>query len=73
MPSLAPTRVTIDVDPKADPIAGVVHAGAGQGQEFAGWMALIRAIEVAVDTARHARPPGAAPPRGGATRQEIPQ
>jgi hypothetical protein len=46
------TRLTIEVHPWTDPIAGVVHDGRS-GQRFAGWMALVRAIEVAVEATRH--------------------
>jgi hypothetical protein len=46
------TRLTIEVDPWSDPMTGVVHDGRGE-QPFAGWMALVRAIEVAVETTRH--------------------
>lgn len=47
--------LTIELDPHADPIAGVVRDGAGGGAAFVGWMALTRAIELAVEAAR--RPP----------------
>jgi len=53
MPHPAHARLTIEFDLRADPIAGVVHDGrGGDGQAFAGWMALTRAIEVTLGAAR---------------------
>ncbi|MGH3246937.1 MAG: hypothetical protein ACRDOI_12090 [Trebonia sp.] len=58
-PDLA--QLTIVFDLRADPIAGVVGAGVGNGGDddrgvpFAGWMELTRAIERALDAARRAR------------------
>jgi hypothetical protein len=46
--------LTIEFDPNADPISGVLRDGAGGGARFVGWMALTRAIELAVEAARHA-------------------
>ena len=52
-------RLTIVFDLQADPIAGIVHADAGDsGAPFAGWMEFTRAVERALDAARRA--PGAA-------------
>jgi hypothetical protein len=54
------TRLTIDFDLRADPIAGVIHDDAGdRGAPFAGWMELTRAIERALNAAR--RPSDAGP------------
>jgi hypothetical protein len=56
------TRLTIDFDLRADPIAGVIRDDAGdRSVPFAGWMELTRAIERALNAAR--RPAGAAPPK----------
>ena len=52
-------RLSIVFDLQADPIAGVVRDEAGCGLPFAGWMELTRAIERALDSARHAEAPGA--------------
>jgi hypothetical protein len=54
------TRLTIDFDLRADPIAGVIRDDADDRDvPFAGWMELTRAIERALDTAR--RPSGTDP------------
>ena len=56
------TRLTIDFDLRADPIAGVIRDDAGdRGAPFAGWMEFTRAIERALDAAR--QPSSAAPPK----------
>jgi len=47
-------RVTIDFDLGCNPIAGVVRDGRGHSEPFAGWMALTRTIERALDAARQA-------------------
>jgi hypothetical protein len=62
MPPPEYARLTIDFDLGADPIAGLVRSGRGHVQSFAGWMALTRAIELALDAARL----GGQPPFGGA-------
>jgi hypothetical protein len=67
MPAPEYARLIIDFDLQADPIAGVVHDGGGDGQPFAGWMALTRAIELTLDAARRAIADGEPP------RQEPPQ
>jgi hypothetical protein len=54
MPAPDNARLTIDFDLRADPIAGVVHDGGGRSEPFAGWMALTRTIERALDAARRA-------------------
>jgi len=43
--------LVLDLEPQADPIAGIVHDGSGFGSRFVGWMALTRAIELALETA----------------------
>jgi hypothetical protein len=55
-------RLTIVVDLRAEPIAGVV-CGADERLAFAGWMELTRAIERALDAARQPQelPPGSVP------------
>jgi hypothetical protein len=63
MPSPARTRLTIDLDPWADPIAGVVQEGCGHSRPFAGWIELTRTIEVALQAARQDRPSGPADTR----------
>jgi hypothetical protein len=79
MPAPEYARLTIDFDLQADPIAGVVHAGGGRGQPFAGWMALTRTIELTLDAARRAGqdnpagPPSGASPEGEPPRQETPR
>jgi hypothetical protein len=63
VPASARARLTIEFDLRADPIAGVVHGdGDGDGQPFAGWMDLTRAIETALDAARQADDPGSGRP-----------
>jgi hypothetical protein len=53
-------RLTILVDLRADPIAGVVCAeDGGQGAPFAGWMELTRAIERGLAAARQVSGTGA--------------
>jgi len=47
-------RVTIDFDLRGSPIAGVMRDGRGHSEPFAGWMALTRTIERALDAARQA-------------------
>jgi hypothetical protein len=47
-------RLTIVFDLRADPVAGVVHHAGDCAAPFAGWMELTRAIEGALDAARHA-------------------
>jgi hypothetical protein len=47
--------LTLELDPEADPIAGVVHGDAGR-HEFRGWMQLTRTIELAVESARESGP-----------------
>jgi hypothetical protein len=47
--------LTLELDPQADPIAGVVRDDAGR-HEFRGWMQLTRTIELAVESARESGP-----------------
>ncbi|GAA3818536.1 hypothetical protein GCM10022226_43830 [Sphaerisporangium flaviroseum] len=55
------TRLTVDVDLAATPIEGVLRHEHGADKPFAGWVALIRALELALDDER-LRP---APPPSG--------
>ena len=45
-------ELTLEFHLSADPVAGVVRDRAGGGEPFSGWMALTRAIETALDSAR---------------------
>lgn len=47
-------RLTIVFDLRAEPIAGILRGEDGQGEPFAGWMELTRAIERALRAARQA-------------------
>jgi hypothetical protein len=48
----------VDVDLSADPIAGVLRHRNGPDKPFAGWIALIRGLELALDDERlHSGPP----------------
>jgi hypothetical protein len=46
------TRLTVDIDLTADPIQGVLRHQRGPDKPFAGWIALIRVLELALDTER---------------------
>lgn len=48
----------LELDPDADPIAGVVHAGDEGARPFSGWMELTRAVELTLDGARQTPGPG---------------
>lgn len=50
----AHARMILELDLAADPVAGVLHDANGDGQPFAGWMALTRTIELSLDAARRA-------------------
>jgi len=41
----APERVWIEVDPAAEPIAGLIHHGAAPARPFAGWLELVALLE----------------------------
>jgi hypothetical protein len=56
------TRLTVDVDTTADPIQGVLRHRLGPDMPFAGWVALIRALEVALDIERGRPDPPTSPP-----------
>lgn len=43
------TRLTVDIDLTTDPIQGVLRHQHGTDKPFAGWMALIRAVELTLD------------------------
>jgi hypothetical protein len=40
-----PTRLTIDLTPDAEPIAGRIESMGGESREFAGYMGLIAALD----------------------------
>ncbi len=46
--------LTVEVDPYADPIAGVIRTSTGTEARFVGWMGLTRGIELALEAARAA-------------------
>ena len=46
--------LTVEVDPYADPIAGVIRTSTGAEARFIGWMGLTRGIELALEAARAA-------------------
>ena len=54
VPTADHARLTIDFDLQGSLIAGVVRDERGHAEPFAGWMALTRTIERALDAARHA-------------------
>jgi hypothetical protein len=56
MPPTGHTRVILELELAADPIAGNVVDRLGRGHPFSGWMALTRTIELALDAARQATP-----------------
>jgi hypothetical protein len=55
-------HLDLDLDPEADPIAGLVHDGAAEGRPFSGWMDLTRTIELSLAAARGADATGPAEP-----------
>jgi hypothetical protein len=42
-------RVTLDIEPEADPIAGVAVGVDGRSRSFCGWTALADAVAAAVE------------------------
>jgi hypothetical protein len=56
MPPGAHTRLILELDLGANPIAGNVIDRLGRGHPFSGWMALTRTIELTLDAARPASP-----------------
>jgi hypothetical protein len=54
MPPGAQTRLILDLELAADPIAGNVVDRLGRGHPFSGWMALTRTIELTLDAVRQA-------------------
>jgi hypothetical protein len=50
-------RVWIEIDPAAEPIAGVIHHGSAPAQPFAGWLDLVALLES--ERGSVARPPPA--------------
>ncbi|HUC24317.1 MAG TPA: hypothetical protein VMA73_16530 [Streptosporangiaceae bacterium] len=78
MPIPDHVRLTIDFDLRASPIAGVVRDARGHAESFAGWMALTRTIERALEVTTHAEqdivadapaPPSSA---NGSPRPQVP-
>jgi hypothetical protein len=61
------TVLSVDVDLDVDPIEGVLRHEHGADKPFAGWVGLIRALELALDDERLHPAPGrpAAPPDAG--------
>lgn len=53
-------RLTVDVDPASEPMAGVLSHADGPDQPFVGWTAFVRAVEIALDVGR--RRPDTPPP-----------
>jgi hypothetical protein len=41
--------LTLEIDADSDPIAGRLSEGGAPGQQFVGWLALARALEVALE------------------------
>jgi hypothetical protein len=41
----APDRVWIEIDPAAEPIAGVMHHGPESARPFVGWLELVALLE----------------------------
>ena len=56
MPPGAHTRLILDLDLAANPIAGNVVDELGHRHPFSGWMGLTRTIELTLDAARQAIP-----------------
>jgi hypothetical protein len=50
------TRLTLELDLDADPIAGYLQWGSRPAEQFIGWMALTRAIELTLEAARGTLP-----------------
>jgi hypothetical protein len=48
----------------SDPIAGCLRAEGDDGRQFSGWIELTRVIELGLDDARRAHPPGNTVPPG---------
>ena len=55
--------LTVEVDPVSDPIEGVLRHRHGPDMPFAGWTALIRALELALGTEGEAGSGGVARPK----------
>jgi len=62
----SPQRVqlSLEIDLAADPITGVLRHEHGADRPFAGWMALVRALELALDIERGETDPPVAPASG---------
>ncbi len=57
------TRLTLDLDLAADPVAGVLTGRAAPAEPFVGWAGLTRAVELVLAAER-----GGATPSGGTAR-----
>jgi hypothetical protein len=49
--------VLIEIDPSAEPIAGVVRHGSGPARSFSGWLELVALLESERQLADGANPP----------------
>jgi hypothetical protein len=58
------TRLTLELDVQANPVTGVVHDSSGS-EPFVGWIALTRAIELALERAASPTPGGTSHPAAG--------
>lgn len=56
------TRLTLELELHADPIAGTLQWGSRPTEHFIGWMALSRAIELTLEAARGTLPTIDEPP-----------
>ncbi len=46
MTATALVRLVVEVDPSAEPVAGVIRRDGRDAEAFAGWMALTQAIDL---------------------------
>lgn len=62
-------KLLLEIDPMAEPVAGMVREGPGPSQMFTGWTQLGHALDVAITEARHraGAPHEGSPPHGAAT------
>ena len=44
-----PIRLGLDIDPRREPIAGVVRDGRGRAEPFVGWLGLMERVEALRD------------------------
>lgn len=50
-PHIEPLRLTIELDPAAQPITGRVQEGGRPAVEFCGWLELLSAVDTRIDAA----------------------